>query len=170
MFAFMDRRGFLGKAVAGGALTLLAPALARAALLPANPVFGRSFQSPSGAEVALADYQDKPLLLNFWASWCAPCVREMPLLQQTHAEYDDLQIIGLAIDTKSNVQRFLQKVPVSYPVLLTGTTGIELMRELGNKSGVLPFTLFFKAGGRLQDSMVGELKPADLQSRILAIL
>ncbi|MFT0533222.1 TlpA family protein disulfide reductase [Castellaniella hirudinis] len=165
----MNRRLFLGGASAVlGAWA--APALARAALLPADAVFGRAFDTLQGVSQPLSDYQGRPVVLNFWASWCAPCVREMPLLESIHHQQPELALVGLAIDTRANVQRFLEKIQVSYPLLLTGTQGIPLMRDLGNKSGGLPFTAFFNRQGRLVSTAMGELKPEDLQARVRQIL
>ncbi len=166
----MDRRKFLCRASLA-ALGLAAGARgAGASILPADPVFGRSFADLQGRDQALSAYVGRPVLMNFWASWCAPCVREMPLLETLHQRHPDLALLGLAIDTQANVERFLKKVRVSYPLLLTGTQGIPLMRELGNKGGGLPFTLLFDRRGRVADSIVGELDPDDIQARLAQIL
>ncbi|CAM5201094.1 Cytochrome c-type biogenesis protein ResA OS=Castellaniella defragrans (strain DSM / CCUG 39792/ 65Phen) OX=1437824 GN=BN940_17756 PE=4 SV=1 [Castellaniella denitrificans] len=166
----MDRRKFLRRASLA-ALGLAAGARgAGASILPADPVFGRSFADLQGRDQALSAYVGRPVLMNFWASWCAPCVREMPLLETLHQRHPDLALLGLAIDTQANVERFLKKVRVSYTLLLTGTQGIPLMRELGNKGGGLPFTLLFDRRGRVADSIVGELDPDDIQARLVQIL
>ncbi|WP_322995625.1 TlpA disulfide reductase family protein [Castellaniella sp.] len=166
----MNRRLFLHAASTLILGALAAPALARAALLPADPVFGRTFDDLQGVGQALSAYVGRPVVFNFWASWCAPCVREMPLLEALHHQHPDLALVGLAVDTRANVVRFLDKVQVSYPVLLTGTQGIPLMRELGNKSGGLPFTAFYDRDGHLVSAAMGELKHDDLQARIDKIL
>jgi len=166
----MDRRNFL-RTASLAALGLAAAARgARASILPANPVFGRTFTDLQGRDQALSAYVGRPVLMNFWASWCAPCVREMPLLETLHQRYPDLALLGLAIDPQANVERFLQKVQVSYTLLLTGTQGIPLMRELGNKGGGLPFTLLFDRSGRVADSIMGELDPDDIERRLGQIL
>lgn len=171
MVAFhMDRRKFL-RTASLAALGVAAGARgAGASILPADPVFGRSFADLQGHDQALSAYVGRPVLMNFWASWCAPCVREMPLLETLHQRHPGLSVLGLAIDTRVNVERFLQKVPVTYPLLLTGTQGIPLMRELGNKGGGLPFTLLFDRNGRVADSVMGELEPEDIQARLTRIL
>jgi thiol-disulfide isomerase/thioredoxin len=170
MDGVMDRRSFLGAAGAALLGAAAGPPAVRAAMLPADPVFGRSFDDLQGAAQALSGYVGRPLVMNFWASWCAPCVREMPLLESLHHQHPDLTVLGLAIDTRANVLRFLDKVPVSYPVLLTGTQGIPLMRELGNKGGGLPFTVLYDARGHADSMVLGELRPDDLQSRVARIL
>ncbi|CAM5783082.1 TlpA family protein disulfide reductase [Castellaniella caeni] len=164
----MDRRTFLRGAVCCG-LTVGA-GRAGASLLPASPVFGRAFDALDGASQPLAQYLGRPILMNFWASWCAPCVREMPLLESVHHQHPGLLVLGLAVDTRANVVRFLDKIKVSYPLLLTGTQGIPLMRELGNKGGGLPFTVLFDRQGHAASFVIGELKEADLQQRLQQIL
>lgn len=164
----MDRRGFFR----GAALAALAPVVrtASAFSLPASPVYGRSFADLQGEQVALSTFIGRPMVLNFWASWCAPCVREMPMLEAAHHRHPDLVIVGLAIDTRANVIRFLQKVTVSYVVVLGGTQGIPLMRELGDVSGGLPFSVFFDRAGQVRDSVLGELQETVLGQRLDRIL
>lgn len=164
----MKRRLFL-QTVALGASGLVF-GRAAAGPLPVSPVFGRSFDNLDGRPVDLSGYVGRPVLMNFWASWCAPCVREMPLLEELHHENPDLVMLGLAVDTKANVQRFLEKVHVSYQLLLTGTQGISLMRELGNKAGGLPYTVLFNRQGRMHEQIIGELEPDDIRSRVTNIL
>ncbi|HEX7386013.1 MAG TPA: TlpA disulfide reductase family protein [Castellaniella sp.] len=164
----MDRRDFLR--CGSLAALMLAGSAAQAFSLPPDPVFGRSFEDLQGRQMSMAGYVGRPVVLNFWASWCAPCVREMPMLEALHHSHPQLVIVGVAIDTRSNVQRFLQKVTVSYPLVLGGTDGISLMRTLGNKGGGLPFTVFFNSGGRASSMVLGELTPATLDARLSKIL
>src|SRR5690606_41673268 len=110
----MDRRNFL-RAAPLAARGLAAAALgAGASILPANPVFGRTFTDLQGHDQALSAYVGRPVLMNFWASWCAPCVREMPLLETLHQRYPDLALLGLAIDPQANVHRFLRQAQRAY--------------------------------------------------------
>ncbi|TAN27246.1 MAG: TlpA family protein disulfide reductase [Castellaniella sp.] len=164
----MDRRQFLGGV--GLAAFALSGAGAQAFSLPASPVFGRSFQDLQGAPVSLSRYLGRPVLMNFWASWCAPCVREMPMLESLHHTHPGLVVLGLAIDTGANVQRFLQKVPVSYELLLGGPDGISVMHGLGNKGGGLPFTAFFDSHGHPKGVVLGELTGEVLATRLEQIL
>lgn len=164
----MDRRRFLGGL--GFAAFALGGTAAQAFSLSSSPVFGRSFEDLHGAPVKLSRYLGRPLLMNFWASWCAPCVREMPMLESLHRDRPELAVLGLAIDTGPNVQRFLRKVRVSYDLLLGGVDGIPVMRELGNKGGGLPFTAFFDSRGRPQGVVLGELTSEVLATRLRQIL
>ena len=124
----------------------------------------RSFPTPDGSTLALAALRGRPLLVNFWATWCPPCVEELPLLSAFYTENkaNGLQLVGLAIDKAEPVSRFLARSPVSFPVALAGMEGVELTRELGNAAGGLPFSVLFDAGGRLRERKLGQLHEADL--------
>lgn len=165
----MNRRDFLGRAgrfALGVGVSGMGLSAAHAALLPPDPFFGYTFANLQGEDVALSTYAGRPVLANFWASWCPPCVREMPDLDAMHHDYPDVSFLGLAVDTRVNVERFVKKVQVSYPVLLTGTQGISLMRDLGNKGGGLPFTVLFDRSGRIAHVVLGEVKPDALRMRL----
>ncbi len=129
-------------------------------------VWDRSFPTPDGSTLALAPLRGRPLLVNFWATWCPPCVEELPLLSAFYTENkaNGLQLVGLAIDKAEPVSRFLARSPVSFPVALAGMEGVELTRELGNAAGGLPFSVLFDAGGRLRERKLGQLHQADLKA------
>ena len=99
---------------------------------------------PEGGELVLADLRGKPLLLNFWATWCPPCVKEMPELDRFHRAFSPQgwQVVGLAIDGPTPVREFLAKVKVGFPIGLAGLGGTELVRSLGNAQGALPFSVY----------------------------
>ena len=113
--------------------------------------------SAAGGEIALASYRGRRLVLNFWATWCAPCIREMPALDRFQREFaaQGWQVLGLAIDQIAPVLVFSQKMPVSFPLLIAEGPGLLLAQRLGNRGG-LPFTALFDARGRLQHSKAGE--------------
>src|SRR3546814_19067464 len=87
----------------------------------AGSLFELTLSEASGHEHALADYLGKPLVINFWATWCPPCVREMPELDGLQKKYPSVQFLGLAIDTAGNVREFAEKVQVYYPLLNVGS-------------------------------------------------
>lgn len=125
-------------------------------------------QQPDGQMLALQSLRGRPLLVNFWATWCPPCVRELPMLdrfaqEQAQRGSQGVQMLGLAVDQAASVQRWLQRQPLSFPVALTGTGGVTLTRSLGNINGGLPFSLLFDGQGRFQQRKIGELSPQDLQ-------
>ncbi|HZY18929.1 MAG TPA: TlpA disulfide reductase family protein [Ramlibacter sp.] len=130
----------------------------------AGAFWAASFDAPQGGSVAMATFRGRPLLLNFWATWCPPCVEEMPMLDgfaQQHAA-NGWQVIGLAIDQPSAVRRFLARTPVRYPIGLAGLEGTELTKKLGNLGGGLPFTVVFGPDGGIRQRRMGKLSSADL--------
>jgi thiol-disulfide isomerase/thioredoxin len=120
----------------------------------------------TGQRWSLRPLLGKPILLNFWAPWCPPCVEEMPLLERFHQQNvaNGWQVVGLAADQASAVRRFLQKQSISFPTPLAGFDGIQLSRELGNVSGGLPFTVVINAAGEVAARHMGALQPAQLNS------
>ena len=124
------------------------------------------FEAPDGTTLRMATFRGKPLVLNFWATWCPPCVEELPLLSRFHAENSNRgwQVLGLAVDQREPVQRFLAQAPVSFPVALAGASGIQLGRSLGNVSGALPFTVVFGPEGEVTHRKIGQVTPKELQS------
>jgi thiol-disulfide isomerase/thioredoxin len=126
------------------------------------------FEQPDGSPLALATCRGRPLVINFWATWCPPCIEEMPLLDNFFRQNSSKgwQIVGIAIDQPSAVRRFLAAQPVHYPIALGGLNGNHLGRELGNESGSLPYTLVLDAQGRVMERKLGRLDPLDLQKWI----
>ena len=114
----------------------------------------------------MSSYLGQPLVLNFWATWCPPCVKEMPDLEALHQQYPQVSFVGLAVDTSSNIQKFQEKVKVSYPLLVGGHGVIPLMRGLGNQTGGLPFTLLFNEEGQVVQRFLGQIKPDELERKI----
>ncbi len=115
--------------------------------------------------IALASFKgEKPLVLNFWATWCAPCLREMPLLDEFAKSNPDVQFIGFTIDSVKNMQKYEEKVQVSYPLLVAGSKYLRLIKQLGNPKGGLPFTLVFDAKGEVSSLLLGEIEKEELES------
>ena len=130
-----------------------------------DALWGMRFEGPAGAAaVDMARLRGQPLLLNFWATWCPPCVEELPLLdsffQQNKAK--GWQVIGLAIDQPSAVKAFLGRLPLSFPVGLAGLDGTALGRSLGNLAGGLPFTVVFDRRSQVVQRKMGRVSTQDL--------
>lgn len=146
----------LGAAAAGAGLALW-PHDAPEAV--DRSVWALRFPKPGGGEIALADFRGKPLLLNFWATWCPPCVTEMPLLSRFQSEHRarGWQVLGLAVDQEAPVRAFLAEQGVDFPIGLAGATGLDLARTLGNNIGGLPFSVAFDADGAIRKRKIGAL-------------
>jgi thiol-disulfide isomerase/thioredoxin len=106
----------------------------------------------------LADYGGRPLIVNFWATWCEPCRREIPLLKELHRENSrtSFEIVGIAIDNQDSVQKFVQELGIDYPVLVGEKGGLEAVSAFG-MDVVLPFTVFADTQGRIVTLKIGEL-------------
>jgi thiol-disulfide isomerase/thioredoxin len=164
-----SRRHLLWGAGAAAAVAGVGAALWRfqpRAVLSADrhPVWTQQFETPSGEVLSLSTFQGQPLLLNFWATWCPPCVEELPMLDVFWREnaVKNHQVLALAIDQPSAVRRFLARQPLGFPVGLAGLAGTELARSLGNDVGGLPFTVFFKSNGSIWRQKMGQLTATDL--------
>ena len=117
---------------------------------------------PEGGELALADFAGHPLVVNFWATWCAPCVEELPLLDRFHRSVRGRgwQVLGLAVDREAPVRAFLALHPVAFPVALIGADGVAWTRALGNASGALPFSVLLDAAGNVVARRLGRVDDA----------
>lgn len=124
-----------------------------------------TLEQPDGqSTLAMASLKGRPLLVNFWATWCPPCVEELPMLNafyQAHAA-GGWQVVGLAVDQAGAVRSFLQKLPLAFPVGMAGLAGTDLSRSLGNPSGGLPYTVVFNAQGVVVHQKIGKVNQADL--------
>jgi thiol-disulfide isomerase/thioredoxin len=131
-------------------------------------LFAASFPDLSGKPRRLAEWQGRALLVNFWATWCAPCREEIPLLLSARQKYgsDGVEIVGIAVDNAAKVGEFSKSLAISYPVLLAEADGLDLMRQLGNSAGGLPYTVVADRRGAIIHRQLGALKQEDLD-RIL---
>lgn len=148
-----------GAAASGTSGAAADPAVGGDTAGPAG-LFDLRFTQPGGQALALARFRGRPLLLNFWATWCPPCIREMPALDRFAREFGPAgwQVVGIAVDQDKPVREFLERNPVSYPIALAGFDGIALSRSLGNEQGGLPFTVAVDAGGRITHRHAGETR------------
>jgi thiol-disulfide isomerase/thioredoxin len=112
----------------------------------------------AGQQKSLREFRGHPLIINFWATWCAPCRREMPLLQRLRRSHrgDGLEVIGIAVDFKAAVADYVRRQPVDYPLLIGEDAGLAAAEQFGMQT-VLPFSVFADAGGRILAVKVGEL-------------
>lgn len=124
-----------------------------------------SWVDPQGKALNVQQFQGRPLLINFWATWCPPCVEELPMLnaffQQNKA--NGWQVLGLAVDRVEMVQKFLKQNPLEFPVAMAGLGGSELGRTLGNVSGGLPFTVVVNGAGAIAQRKLGRVSDENLR-------
>jgi len=135
----------------------------------------------NGQVQSSTQWRGHPLLINFWASWCQPCRREIPLLNQVTSQplVPQLQVVGIAIDFAEDVQKFAQETPIHYPVLIGEDDGVELARQFGVEALAFPFTVLVDSQGNLLALRLGELHPdqlnqalklmADLESKSISL-
>lgn len=146
----------LGAAALGGAFAWrkLNPPQASAV---AQAFWARRFPGLDGQTLEVARWRGQPLLVNFWATWCPPCVKELPEINQFYKETRSKgwQVLGLAVDQRDPVKAFLQKAPLDFEVALAGPEGLSLVRELGNPAGGLPFSVVFDETGEISWRRLG---------------
>jgi len=131
-------------------------------------IFGLSFPNPNGEPTPMASARGRLTVVNFWATWCPPCVEEMPELSLIHAEMSskNVKVVGLAVDSPSNVREFVEKHRFSYPLLVVGASGAELAKKLGNRIDGLPYTALVDEKGVVLKKKAGRIREEELRSWI----
>lgn len=125
-----------------------------------------------GESQTLESWRGRVLVINFWATWCAPCREEIPEFVRMQERYgaQGLQFIGIAFDQPEKVSEFAREFGINYPLLMGGLDTMALMRETGNRIGVLPFTLVMDRQGNVTSRHPGGLKEAKLEAVIRPLL
>ncbi len=126
------------------------------------------FPDLEGRERDLGEWKGQVLVVNFWATWCAPCREEIPLFVAMEDKYGarGLQIVGLAIDKADQVRDFAREFRINYPLLIGGFEAVEIMRPLGNTAGALPFSVIYDRNGQAVLAKLGAFNVDELESRI----
>jgi thiol-disulfide isomerase/thioredoxin len=134
--------------------------------------FANVWQSPDGKPVNSSEWQGKVLVVNFWASWCPPCVEEMPTLDLLQQEFlqQNVVFVGIGIDSPSNIREFLKSTPVSYPIVIGGMEGSSLSKQMGNTQGALPYTVIISAKGKSIYTKLGKISEEELRKAIKSAL
>lgn len=123
-----------------------------------------SLPDMNGKEHSINEWKDKVIVLNFWATWCQPCLTEMPEFNQLHKDYSGkgLQVIGIALDEQESVKEFVDKYKISYPVLVSPDQGIKIAHDLGNVVNTVPFTIIANKKGNIVARHMGTLTGKEL--------
>lgn len=134
-----------------------------AAVTPAV-IFATELTDIDGRKRTLGEWSGKLLVINFWATWCAPCLEEIPDLVAAQSKYaaKGLQVIGIAADSPSKVRNFSEKLKINYPVLVDESGAIALSKRMGNRLGLLPFSLVLSPAGDIVMTRLGVFTPAEL--------
>jgi thiol-disulfide isomerase/thioredoxin len=133
---------------------------------PVAALYAQSMNDAAGAPQALAQWKGKAMVVNFWAPWCAPCVQEMPELATLAGELagKNIGVIGIGIDSPSNIAQFAAKFKISYPLYVAGMSGTDLSRQFGNSAGGLPYTVLIGADGQVRKTYLGRIKFDELKA------
>jgi thiol-disulfide isomerase/thioredoxin len=129
------------------------------------------FPDMHGHHQPMSQWRGQVLVLNFWASWCAPCREEMPDFVALRTQYRSkgVEFVGIAIDNSANVAQFLKQLTVDYPILIGEGAAHNLSRQLGNPSGALPFTIMLDRDGNIVMTHLGRLPRAKLEIELRKI-
>jgi len=139
----------------------------------AAALFVATLQDAADKPHALAQWRDRPLIVNFWARWCAPCRDEMPEIKTIADKYrgQGLAVIGIALEENSaNARDFLTAYEIDYPIYFAGARGMELMKALGNEKAGLPFTVFIDRQGGILGRKLGRISRGELESAVAVLL
>lgn len=144
--------------LAGVALRMQQASLEQSATVSAELQF--SFPDVNGQPQSVSQWRGKILVINFWATWCPPCLKEIPEFMQWQQEFaaKGVQFVGIALDEQQAVADYLQKTPVNYPMLVAGDAGSVLARQFGNIINAVPFTVVVDGRGQIVHRQPGEMQ------------
>lgn len=137
-----------------------------------TPLFTSIINDPEGKPQSLKQFENKIIVLNFWATWCEPCREEMPELSNFYTENSskNVVVIGIAIDEAKAVKSYLKKTKVMYPILVDEDKGVILSKNLGNNQGILPYTVIINSNGSVQKTIFGRIHKDQLDATLKPLL
>lgn len=131
-----------------------------------------SFPDLSGKSQPVSQWRGKVLVVNFWATWCAPCRTEIPALMKVQRQYipNGVQIVGIALDNAVKVREYSEEMHIDYTLLIGAAETLGLIKDLGNHAGVLPFTVVLDRNGKFVHAQAGALTEASLGAVLAPLL
>jgi len=134
-----------------------------------RPLFELADQD--GVRRSIAEWDGRALMINFWATWCPPCRREIPLLNELQARYAPrgFQVVGIAVDFREDVLAYMRETPIDYPVLIGEQDALDAARAFGMETMGFPFTVFTDSRGRIVTVHLGELHPPQADVILAAV-
>lgn len=123
----------------------------------------------SGREVSLDRWRGRVIVANFWATWCPPCLEEIPAFERVSRKYTDVQFVGISIDSADNVRDFAARNAVTYPLLIASADTLGVTSKLGNPTQGLPFTVIIDHSGAARKVKLGRLSEADLDATLAGL-
>jgi thiol-disulfide isomerase/thioredoxin len=120
---------------------------------------------------SIHSWPGKALIINFWATWCGPCRREIPLLKRIQAEYepDNFQVVGIAVDFRDDVLQYAEEIGINYPLLIGEQDGLEAIAKFGISAAGFPFTVFTDTQSRIVLTHLGEIDEAEAKILLGAV-
>ncbi len=163
---------FVGLFALGGGIGVRYYNLSQMKPVPTAELLAVSLPDLHNQSHALTEWQGKILVLNFWATWCPPCLHEIPefIRLQTQYKNKNVQFVGIAVDDAQAVAEFTNKTPINYPILLASHNGMEIARQWGNVLDSVPFTVIMNPQGNIVHRQLGEITPRELQAVIHPLL
>jgi thiol-disulfide isomerase/thioredoxin len=158
--------------IAAAAAGTVAGVLALQARSGAADLLAAQFHDLDGRPRRIIEWRGRVLVCNFWATWCAPCREEVPILVAAKQQSSPVRIefVGIGIDSADKIREFAATYSINYPLLVADATAIDLLRGLGNRSGGLPFTALFDRNGRLAYRRLGALTATELRQVLAGLL
>jgi len=133
-------------------------------------LFNANIMDSSGEIISFSKFEGQWLLINFWATWCAPCREEIPELNEFSHKNKTIQTIAIAIDDLESVNKFIKKIPIEYLSFIAENEGVKLSQSLGNERGVLPFSVIINPKKKIEKVFYGRLKLNQLNQALNSII
>lgn len=146
-------------------------------MVPADTIktqtfFAAEFPDSTGELQAMSQWKGKTIIVNFWATWCPPCLKEMPELSKLYSEYrhQDVVVVGISSDEVDKIREFSVETPVSYPLLSGDMNAMRISEGLGNNKSVLPYTVIIAPDGNIAKTYFGLVTKALLEESFLPLI